>query len=603
MCINENRQYFYAKISTTQDKRNMGHYACIAIGINHYQFLEPLSYGQADAFSLRQFLVNQANLPSNQFLLLSDTSPLIDDVSTYPTQENIWRHLEAEQASWHSANYRWFFFSGYGVSWEGVDYLMPIDGNPNDIPRTAIPMRTLLATLKDAGGENLLVLLDINRSPGLPTGLAVGEETIAIAQEMNITLIFSSQLDQFSHEAVALGNGLFTAALLEALRYYQTDTTLANLEQYLRSYLPQLSQHHYRPIQNPLMIVPVEEARQQLILPTVATPVTIPADVLHLTGLNVSGDYDNTNNGASIPRQPAPEIPADKHLNLPTPAPPPPRSNPNFQDLTPYQHQKNGIFDSLGLQFILLGGGAVLVLLLTLAAILLNNRKILIGNQAATIVPDNAIATTTSALPSSERLSINRADLEQARRLLRPNQASLFNQAITQARKVQPGDPLYPQAQQDMARWSRVILDLAQGRAASQKFAEAIATAKLVPDDDPVTYKTTQEAIANWQIMAQQYSKNQAVIQEAKVQLQPNQASSYRRGINILSKIPPNQPGYNQAQKLIEQWSRTIYLIAQSRASQGKLESAIETVTLVPSGTSSFEAAQKAQLKWKQGKR
>ncbi|MEO8892837.1 MAG: peptidase C14, partial [Coleofasciculaceae cyanobacterium] len=108
--------------------------------------------------------------------------------------------------------------------------------------------------------------------------------------------------------------------------------------------------------------------------------------------------------------------------------------------------------------------------------------------------------------------------------------------------------------------------------------------------------------IASWQLMAQQYPKNQAVIQEAKAQLQSNQASSYRRGINILSQIPPNQPGYSQAQKLIEQWSRRIYLIAQSRASQGRLESAIETVALVPSGTSSFEAAQKALLKWKKGR-
>lgn len=584
----------------------MGHYACIAIGINHYQFLAPLSYGQADAYSLRQFLVDQANLPSSEFLLLSDTSPWVDNLSTYPTQENIWRHLEVDQqACWHTANYRWFFFSGYGVSWEGVDYLMPIDGNPDDIPRTGIPMRSLLATLKDAGGENLLVLLDINRSPGLPNGFAMGEETIAIAQEMNIALILAGQLDQFSHEAVALGNGLFTAALLEALRYYHTETTLGNLDQYLRSYLPQLSQHHYRPIQNPLTVVPIEEARQHRILPTVATSLTIPADVLHLTGLNVNGDrLNNTHNGASIAKQPVPGISSDHHLNAPTTAPPEPK--PNLKDFTPYRQKTLNFDSSLGLQLILLGGGAVLVLLLTLAAILLNNRKILIGNQAATTIPEsNAIATTASVerSPASGRLSVNQADLEQARRLLRPNQASLFNQAITQARQVEPGDPLYPQARQDISRWSGVILDLAQGRAASQNFAEAIATAKLVPDDDPVIYKTTQQAIASWQLMAQQYPKNQAVIQEAKAQLQSNQASSYRRGINILSKIPPNQPGYTQAQKLIEQWSRTIYLIAQSRASQGKLENAIETVALIPSGTSSFESAQKVLLKWKQGQR
>jgi hypothetical protein len=588
----------------------MGHYACIAIGINHYQFLAPLSYGQADAYGLRQFLVNQANLPADEFLLLSDTSAWVDHLSTYPTQENIWRHLEADDhASWHTANYRWFFFSGYGVSWEGVDYLMPVDGNPDDIPGTAIPMRSLLSTLKDAGGENLLVLLDVNRSPGLPAGLAIGKETIAIAQEMNIALMLSSQLDQFSHEAVALGNGLFTAALLEALRYYHTDTTLGNLDEYLRSYLPQLSQHHYRPIQNPLTVVPVAEARQHLILPTTATPVAIPSDVLHLTGLNFHGDgFNDANNGASIPRQKERGMPSENHLNAPTsPISPPPETVPIFKDDIPASpRQKTLDFgSSLGLQM-LLGGGAVLVLVLTLAAILLNNRKILIGNQAATTVPEsNTIATPASGKLASvsSRLAANQADLEQARRLLRPNQASLFNQAITQARQIQPTDPLYPQAKQDMARWSGVILDLAQGRAASQNFTEAIATAQLVPGDDPIIYKTAQQAIASWQVMAQQYQQNKAVIQDAKAQLQSNQASSYRRAINILSKIPPSQPGYSQAQQLTEQWSRNIYLIAQSRAAQGKFENAVETLALIPVGTSSSGAAQKALLKWKQGQR
>ena len=580
----------------------MGH-ACIAIGINHYQFLAPLSYGEADAYSLRQFLVNQADLPESQFLLLSDTSPWVDNLSTYPTQENIWRYLKAEsQGTWHG-NYRWFFFSGYGVSWQGVDYLMPIDGNPDDIPGTAIPMRSLLATLKDAGGENLLVLLDINRSPGLPTGLAVGEETIAIAQELNIALILSSQLEQFSHEAPALGNGLFTAALLEALRYYQTDTTLANLDEYLRSYLPQLSQHHYRPIQNPLMVVPIAQARQHPILPTVATPVAVPADVLHLTGLNVNSDRGNSNNG-TIPRHNAPPISPEDNFNAPTNLVPP--TPPVFNNYPPAPQPKTAHSDFLlGRQLLILGGGAALVLLLTLAAILLNNRKILLGNQAINTAPDNIIASPAAPKQASTsgRLAANQADLEQARRILQPTQASLFNQAITQARQIQPGDPLYAQARQDIGRWSGVILDLAQGRAASENFAEAIATAKLVPDDDPIIYKTAQQTIAKWQLMAQQSQPNQALIQNAKAQLQANQASSYRRAINIVSKIPPNQPGYTQAQKLTEQWSRTIYLIAQSRAAQGRVDNAVETVALVPLGTSSSEAAQKALLKWKQGQR
>jgi Caspase domain len=572
----------------------MGHYACIAIGINHYQFLAPLNYGQADAYKIRQFLVNQANLPPEQFLLLSDTSPLVDNFSTYPTQENIWRHLEVDpKTSWHSAQYRWFFFSGYGVSLDGVDYLMPIDGNPHDIPGTAIPMRSLLTTLKDSGNENLLVLLDINRSPGLQAGAVVGSETVALAHELNIALILSSQLDQFSHEAPELGNGLFTTALLEALRYYDTETTLANLDQYLSSYLPQLSHHHLRPIQNPLIVVPFDEARQQLVLPTVQNN----SDFWLSTDSNLNYDSaESSNNGAATPSQKA-------AVTLSEERPKPPAST--FPQKSPiFTEQEKPIFEiSIGREVLLLAGGAVLVLFLTIAAILLNERQLFIGNKTATTKTEaniSASPTTDKLAVVSSRLKSNQADLEQARSILSPSQASLFNQAITQARQVQPGDPLYPQARQDMARWSWVILDLAQGRAAEQNFSEAIATAKLVPDDDPNIYKTAQQTIANWQVMAQQSQQNQAIIQEAKQQLQSNQASSYRRAITILSKIPPNQAGYAEAEKLTEQWSRTIYLIAQSRASQGKLENAIATVALVPSGTSSSEAAQKAIIKWKQ---
>lgn len=229
----------------------MVNHACIAIGINHYQFLEPLSYGQADARALQKFLVDQAGLPSEECLLLTDSSLLVNGHSTYPSREMILRWLEVGYSnSKPNGNWRWFFFSGYGVCWRGVDYLMPIDGNPRDILGTGIPMRSLLSSLKNQG-DNILVLLDINRSAGLEAGTPVGAETVELAHELGISLVLSSQVGQFSHEAAALGNGLFTAALLEALRYYHTDTTLEKLAHYLGDRLPELSQHHWRPIQTP----------------------------------------------------------------------------------------------------------------------------------------------------------------------------------------------------------------------------------------------------------------------------------------------------------------------------------------------------------------
>ncbi len=68
----------------------MEKYTCIAIGINQYDFLEPLSYAQRDAEVLHQFLVNETNFSTEQSLLLSDhTSSLIFQQPTYPSRENI----------------------------------------------------------------------------------------------------------------------------------------------------------------------------------------------------------------------------------------------------------------------------------------------------------------------------------------------------------------------------------------------------------------------------------------------------------------------------------------------------------------------------------
>jgi uncharacterized caspase-like protein len=624
----------------------MANYACVAIGINRYQFLPPLSYGQADAQALRQFLVCQANLPSSQCLLLTDTSPLVGDKSTYPSRENIVNWLEGGDHSRNgtngvSRNWRWFFFSGYGVSWEEMDYLMPIDGNPDDIPGTGISVRSLFESLKAQGSENLLVLLDINRSLGLQSETAVGARAVELAHQMGITLVLSSQLNQFSHEATALGCGLFTAALLEALRYYHTDTTLEHLEQYLHARLPELSQHHWRPIQTPLAVIPSEEIRQQRILPTADNLLVnqkIAADNSRAfssrTKLDAQEAFsENSRNGtapslsktsvSTVETRPLePRIPATTAPLKPT------ASTPGAMVPYPNKHSESNTNQTPWWQPLLFWGSTALILALMIAAVLLRNRAAFTNKQAVekptnstaevspTTLPlatgtPSAVAlpnassrqavTTPQASPPS-RLQANQAALEQAKRLLRPNQVSLFNKAIVQARNVKPGDPLYQQAKQDIRRWSGVILDIAQGRAEKGNFGAAIAAAQMVPKDDPSVYAKAQRTINQWKGFSIQQQQNQSIIQAAKKQIQPNQAWSYRDAITTLSKIPYGQPGYAEAQQLTTQWSQTIYLLAQSRAAQGKLPEAIKTAGFVPTSTPYFEAAQKAIAKWKQGK-
>lgn len=604
----------------------MANHACIAVGINHYQFLPPLSYGQADAEDLQQFLVGQANLPSSECLLLTDTSPISGDQSTYPSRENILRWLEVgSQNSRHSENWRWFFFSGYGVSWEEVDYLMPIDGNLEDIPGTGISVRSLFSSLKEQGSDNILVLLDINRSPGLQAGTPVGARAVELANQMGITLMLSTQLDQLSHEAAALKNGLFTEVLLEALHHYQTNTTLDNLDQYLRDRLPELCQHHWRPIQAPLVVIPSEDSRQQLILPTASNSPTHKKTTVAKSKAFISKRrLDNEDaqvkdvwNGTAQPRRKTAGSAVEKRSNtslIPMNHATSNQAAPKPTAVVPYPNDQSepDTAPTPWWQHLLFWGGAVLVLALLIAAVVIRNRDAFITQPVAKESPNpNANASSEASLNRSSqplnsalsnRLQTNQATLEQAKHLLRPNQATLFHQAIIQARNIKSSDPLYQQAQKDIKRWNEVILDLAEGRAQKGYYGSAIAAAQLVTPDSPSVYAKAQQTIEQLQLLSKQQQQNQGIIQAAKQQIQPNQATSYSRAIANLRQIPPAQPEYAEAQLLIDQFSRTIYLMAQSRAARGDFQLAIQTAANVPVGTSSSEAAKKAIAKWKQGK-
>lgn len=190
----------------------------------------------------------------------------------------------------------------------------------------------------------------------------------------------------------------------------------------------------------------------------------------------------------------------------------------------------------------------------------------------------------------------NQSILENARQIIQPASASMFNDAIEQARQVPPEDPYYEQAQADIARWSRVILDLAEGRAASGEIQAAIAAARLVPEDQPEVAELARQRITAWE----QQIANQELIQQAQNSLRPGQASAFNDAIRALEQITPDQPGYATAQERINQWSQDILAIARARAAQGDLGSAIAAAELVPPNTTAYEQAQQEIQRWQE---
>ena len=609
----------------------MKHHACIAIGINQYQLLQPLSYAQEDAEAVYTFLVEEAGFSRDECLLMTDSSPSLWGNSTYPNRENILKLTENMCAEHlQQGDLLWCFFSGYGVSHEGKDYLMPVDGNPADIKGTGIPVELLLNTLKKAPTETMLVLVDMNRSQIVKAGETIGVQTAELARNLEIPTVLSCRPNQVSRETSALRQGFFTTALLEGLRSRQC-MTLKGLDRFLSDRLPELCDHHLRPKQEPLMVVNPPGKAHLVILPDISGVATAEAAGRNgsvMVGAESNG-FDRPLMGAATAQMelpPATRNSQDAGTEMRSQVP---VSNavgsadgggdrPNLQKP---EDLDNGASDKSFLQQLILWSGATAAILLL--GVFLTNRSIFMAQQEGTprLTAENAqnrppknsgvkpvtpgaglsqnqpqavsVGTGTKPQPSSQQV------WAEAKTLLKDGSASSFNNAVRKARSISPTDPLYPQTQQDIERWSLTILDIANGRAARGDFLGAIGAAKLMPDANKPIYNQSKEAIVQWQDLSKQQQLNVALISVAKTKIKRGEASSYSKAIQQVNKIAPGEPKHEEAQRLTGEWSETIFKIAQLRSSQGKLKDAVESASLVPSGTKSYQPAQKAIAAWK----
>ncbi|WP_375500862.1 caspase domain-containing protein [uncultured Nostoc sp.] len=623
----------------------MANYWAIAIGINQYQLFQPLSCAQADAEALENFLVTEAGFLPKHCLLMTDTSPPIGDRSTYPTKENILLLLEDLAAtSWQPEDYLWLFFSGYGVNYKGKDYLMPAEGNPDLVQETGIELRSLMQSLQLAE-LNVLLLLDINRAFGTQADAPVGEETIELAQELQLATILSCQPEQFSHESSELGHGFFTAVLLEALRS-GNGSNLADLESYLSLIMPKICHHHWRPVQNPATIIP---SRQQVILPKLAMesdlqsePMIYPEESFAVAlAAPPLDDYPKTSAERgrwgeatvnSSQQVKAPKVEKSKGQQVQESATglvsqpmaetslgvnPKGRFIPNSSKGYVSRLPSNQPSIPFWKQFILWGGGSLLVAGL-IAVVFLRNQETfkikqisstspsatasdrqVIQNLPSDRTPPVRLKNQSSAqiATSSEPEKQNQAVLDLAKMSLRQTQASDLSMAIATARKIRPGEPLYDQAQENIKIWSQMILDLAEGRAKQRQYASAIAAARLITKDE-APYAKAQAAINLWRLEGKQYVSNKTLLDAANALIKSGQASTYNRAIEVAKKVPPGQPGFDTAQKSINKWSEKILDLAKLRATEGELNAAIATAALVPEETGAYEDAQDAIQKW-----
>lgn len=153
----------------------------------------------------------------------------------------------------------------------------------------------------------------------------------------------------------------------------------------------------------------------------------------------------------------------------------------------------------------------------------------------------------------------NRALLNQAKTMLirtreprSENQVSDLVEAIKVARLIRSDQPLYQESQQNIDRWSRMIMDMAQGRA--ERF-------------------------------------NDSSVMDA--------ANNYSMAISAARLVPTDQKAHEQAQQAIVLWSQKILDLANARAANGELDLAIQIGELVPPNTTVYASAQEAIASWR----
>ncbi|MGD1804680.1 caspase family protein [Dapis sp. BLCC M126] len=622
----------------------MKNYACIAIGINQYEFLEPLSYAQQDAETLHNFLLNERNFSVEQCLLLSDNSSTpIWQQPTYPSRENILDIIEGFcQNQLQVENYLWYFFSGYGISYQNQDYLMPIDGNPTDPEATGISIRKLLEYLSKSPVRNVLVMLDIKHSHLTGMDNQLGVHTLELAKELEIPLLISCHPDQVSNETSALRLGFFTAALLEGLNSGKC-TTLKNLDNFLSNRLSELCTEYLRPEQNHLMMVNPTDKMDQIILPQKIqvdsndAPKKVGVIVESVVGSRTTKQVSNSVKTSITTKTTQTEmLNGNTNKNNNTVASQGNRQN-NIKKVEMSENIAQNIqADKSFLQKLFVGSS--LTSLVLLLGVFLTNKSIFSSKQVvgkdnlptirteennsseanlplSPVVPaSEGQSTANTSITQGDRqkqeesqLSTNQLILSEAVTVLNSISASSFSQAIIKASQIPQSDPLYPEAQNQIERWSLTILDIASGRALKGDYDGAINAAKLVPRNARPIYQEAQLAIAAWEPQLAKQKKanegfNEALLKSAKEQIKPGQASSYIKAINEARKIRSGEPKYEEAQKLIAQWSNTILSIAQVRAKNKNLSEAILAGELVPYGTPAYESAQKALADWKSRK-
>lgn len=246
----------YIKILYSGDMLATADLYILSVGINKYKNPKyHLNYAQPDAKSFTDKIVEKSGK-------IFKNIRKIEIYDTEGTRENIYRGFETVIKQAKPEDVFVFYYAGHGSLDEEDDdryYLVPSDvtqiyGDSEQLKNKAISADALKALLSKIKPQKQLILLDACHSGGamkaFNTRAAGSEEKalVQLARASGVVLIAASQSQQFATEFEAIGHGVFTYSLLEAMDGKADSgdkkVTVKEIARYMEERVPELSEQY-----------------------------------------------------------------------------------------------------------------------------------------------------------------------------------------------------------------------------------------------------------------------------------------------------------------------------------------------------------------------
>jgi hypothetical protein len=235
----------------------LGAYA-VVVGVEHYRELPAPGGAKSDAERFARWLRQGLGIPAEHVRLA------LDD---HATKSDVEKDLDWLKGNVPAGARVYFFFSGHGApdASRGTPYLLPYDGDPSFLERTALPLAEVTKALSETKATEVLAFVDACFSgSGGRSVLPPGARPLVIVRESTpatkMAVFSAAQGAEISGPTPDGKSGLFSSTLLDGVATGAADAdgdgriTLQELSDWVRPRVARVAKEANRD-QHPSMVL------------------------------------------------------------------------------------------------------------------------------------------------------------------------------------------------------------------------------------------------------------------------------------------------------------------------------------------------------------